>query len=213
MTQDTFELLGANDDRSIEYFYCIYAESISIREQKPRTHIAAMVHRPDYKVILAKRNGVVIGFSVLFLPTRESFGLLEYMAVQAPHRSGGVGAELFRHSVQAISSRGEAPMLVEVDSELDSAPDQTIRQRRQRFYRSLGCLRIEGLSYLLPLPAEAPPPEMDLMVHVPPSIRRIPKSQLEHWLKVVYQEVYGCSPGDARIVRMMERVSDPIGLV
>lgn len=211
--QVTFEPLGANDDRSFEGFYRIYAESISIREQKPKDQIAAMVQRPDYRVILAKRDGRVIGFSALFLPRRESFGLLEYMAIQAPHRSGGVGAALFRRSIQAISSPGEAPMLVEVDSELDSAPDQALRQRRQQFYRSLGCLRIEGLSYLLPLPSEAPPPEMDLMVYVPPSIGSIPKSRLERWLKVVYQEVYGCSPDDSRIIRMLEPVSDPIGLV
>jgi hypothetical protein len=167
-----------------------------------------MVLRPDYKILLAKRDGVVIGFSVLFLPLQESFCLLEYMAVQTMHRNSGVGSALFRRSIQ-----GETPMLVEVDSELSNSPDQEIRRRRQQFYRRLGCRRIEGLSYLLPLPVEGPPPEMVLMVHVSTATSSIPKPTLEHWLKVVYKEVYGCSSDDFRIARMMEAAPDPIRLV
>lgn len=206
----TIEPLVAADRRSFEGFYRIYAESISIREQKPRAQIAAMVLSPDYKILLAKRSGVVLGFSVLFLPEQESFCLLEYMAVREMHRNAGVGSSLFRHSVQAA---GEAPMLLEVDSESVHSPDQEIRRRRQRFYRRLGCRRVEGLAYLLPLPGEGPPPEMDLLVHVSPASRSILKSSLEHWLKVVYREVYGCSSDDVRIARMMEAVADPIRLV
>jgi len=205
--QDTFEPLAAPDERSFEELYGIYAASIAIREQKTRAQIAALVLRPGYKVLLAKRQGVVIGFSMVFLPVQESFCLLEYMAVQAMHRNSGVGASLFRHSIQvAASIQGETPMLLEVDS-----PDQEIHRRRQQFYRRLGCRRIEGLSYLLPLPG--PPPDMDLMVHVSPAISSIPKSTLEDWLKVVYQEVYGCSSNDVRIRRMMNAVADPISLV
>jgi hypothetical protein len=206
--------LDATDDRSFEELYRIYVESIPIREQKPKAEIAAMVRRPDYRILLAKRDGRVIGFSVLFLPLREPFGLLEYMAVQAADRDGGVGAALFHRSLQEIASlQGEAPVLLEVDSELSSSPEREILQRRQRFYRRLGCRRVEGLSYLLPLPTEAPPPEMDLLVYVPRSIRSLPKSWLERWLKIVYQEAYGCSPEDARIVRMLEPVADPARLV
>ncbi|HEX5719154.1 MAG TPA: GNAT family N-acetyltransferase [Thermoanaerobaculia bacterium] len=204
-----FEPLAAPDERSFEELYGIYAASIAIREQKTRAQITALVLRPDYKVLLAKRQGVVIGLSMVFLPVQESFCLLEYMAVQAMHRNSGVGASLFRHSIQvAASIQGETSMLLEVDS-----PDQEIHRRRQQFYRRLGCRRIEGLSYLLPLSGEGPPPEMDLMVHVSPAMSSIPKSALEHWLKVIYQDAYGCSSDDFRIALMLEAVPDPVGLV
>lgn len=205
----TVEPLAPVDDRSFEELYRIYTESISTREQKPRAQIAAIALRPDYKILLAKRSGTVIGFSVLFLPARETFCLLEYMAVETMHRNAGVGASLFRHSLQAAA----LPMLLEVDSGSGNSPDQAIQCRRQQFYRRLGCRRIEGISYLLPLPGEGPPPEMDLLVHISDAIGSLPKSTLEHWLKVVYQQVYGCSPDDVRIVRMMEAVADPARLV
>lgn len=208
-SQDVFEPLDAADGSSFEELCRIYEESIPSRERKPRAAIAALVNRPDYEILLARRSGRVIGFSVLFRPLQEPFGLLEYMAVQENCRNGNVGATLFQRTL----ARREALLLIEVDSDRIVAPDQEIRQRRQRFYRRLGCLQVEGLPYILPWPAEGPPPEMDLMIHLPPDAGRIPKSRLESWLKIVYQEVYGCSPDDLRIVRMMESVADPVGLV
>jgi GNAT superfamily N-acetyltransferase len=212
--QVTFQLLTTADDRAFEDFYRIYAESVEAREQKPRKQIAAMAARRDYEILLAKRAGRVIGGSVLFLPAGEPFCLLEYMAVQAEHRSTGVGAALFRRSLEAARSvQGESPVLLEVDSDRSPSPDQAIRQRRQRFYRRLGCTRVAGLSYLLPLPAAGPPPEMDLLIHLPSAMPSLPKASLERWLGVVYERVYGCPADDPRIGRMLAPVADPVGLV
>ena len=66
----------------------------------------------------------------------------------------------------------------------DAAAKKTISRRfdgRQRFYAQLGCLRIEGLSYVLPLPGEGPPPEMDrFYLHGRATAFHL-KSQLEHF--------------------------------
>ena len=197
----TFEPLGASEGDAFEDLYRIYTESIVVEEQKARDQIAASVERPDYQVLLAKGGGRVIGFSILFLPAGEPFALLEYLAVRPEERSGGVGAELFRRSLP------ERSVLVEVDSVRSS--DRTINQRRISFYRRLGCRRIEGLSYILPLPGS---PEMDLMIHMRPVSDHVSKFELERWLKVIYRDVYGCSPEDPRIGCMMATVSDPVKL-
>lgn len=207
----TVEPLAAADDRSFDELYRIYAEAIAVTEQKPREQVAAMAIRPEYEVLLARSDGRVVGFSILFLPAREPFCLLEYMAVDAGHRSGGVGAALFRHGL-----RIDRITILEVDSDRAPSPEppeQDPCRRRQAFYRRLGCRRVEGLSYVLPLEAHGAPPEMDLLVHAPPDVESLPKLRLERWLKVVYQEVYGCPPGDLRIRRMLEPVADPARLV
>jgi GNAT superfamily N-acetyltransferase len=203
--QISLEPLAASDQGSFDDLFRIYTESISPREQKPRPMIAAMASRPDYQILLARRNDVVIGFSVLFRPAEESFCLLEYMAVDAGQRNGGVGAALFQYTVRIAGT----PVLLEVDDATSPAPDLAIRQRRQRFYRRLGCRRVEGLSYQLPWPGL---PAMDLMVHLPPSMSEISKSRLEHWLQVIYQQVYRRSPEDPLIARMMAAVADPVEL-
>ena len=212
--EDTYESLISRDDHSFDDFYRIYAESMPLREQKPRAAISAMASRSDYKILLVKRNGITIGFSVLFVPMGESFSLLEYMAIHTAYRDSGAGGKLFQRSIQEVTSdRGDIPLLLEVDSDRGPSADQAIRRKRKNFYRRLGCFQIDGLHYLLPLPGQGSPPEMDLMIYLPDSFPPIQKSQLERWLKVIYQQVYNCSPDDPRIIQMMNSLTDPIRIV
>ena len=209
-----FEQLRSCSDPAFDEFYRIYAESIAHREQKSRAWICEMVNRPDYNMFLLKADSQVIGFSMLFLPDSKGFGLLEYMAIAAAHRNKGLGGELFRRSMErAVSREGRrVPVLLEVDSDREECADCQLRARRQQFYRRLGCLRLRGLHYILPLAGEGAPPEMDLMVYPAGDLRHIPKPDLERWLKVIYQTVYHCPPDDPRIRQMLLGVSDPVRL-
>lgn len=195
-------------------FYAIYVESIAQRERKSQDWISSMLASPDYATILLKDEGCVAGLSILFLPRSDAFGLLEYMAVAAWGRNRGWGNELFRHSVQAAAQqRGRPlPLLLEVDSDREDSADRALRVRRQQFYRRLGCLRVANLAYVLPLPGPTPPPEMDLFVYPAGELATLRKADLERWLKLVYQDVYNCSPQDPRIGRMLQAVSDPVKL-
>lgn len=168
-----------------------------------------MVGRADYKISLLKRNDRISGFSILFLPVSEAFGLLEYMAVREEQRNQGLGAEIFRRAMQNIGS-APRPILLEVDSEREECGDRSMRLRRQKFYRRLGCVRVANLHYILPLPGGGPPPEMDLMIYSEEKLQRIAKRQLEEWLKVVYHQVYSCSPDDPRIQQMLRGGPDPV---
>ncbi|HEY6274579.1 MAG TPA: GNAT family N-acetyltransferase [Terriglobales bacterium] len=174
-----------------------------------------MVASLDYRTVLSKKeDGRVTGFTILFLPRSEAFGLLEYMAVADGWRSRGLGAALFRHCIQTtLEERGRPlPVLVEVDSDREESADRALRARRQQFYRRLGCFRIAGLAYILPLPGETPPPEMDLLIYPNGNLREFPKRDLEAWLKVIYRIVYDCPQEDPRIKRMLDSIFDPARL-
>jgi hypothetical protein len=208
---DTFFPLISINDVSFKDFLRIYTESMPIREQKSAAQISAMFTRPDYQILLLKRNDVTIGFSIIFAPPKESFCLLEYFAVDAVFRNSGLGHLLFLRSVDNVFSKtGQIPVLLEVDSDRESSEDQPIRRRRQQFYRRLNCMRIDNLSYILPLPGEGPPPQMDLMVYFQNNVPIISKMQLQHWLKFIYRDVYDCSEDDPRIIKMLKTVTDPI---
>jgi ribosomal protein S18 acetylase RimI-like enzyme len=208
---DTFESLVSSKDPSYKDFYRIYTESILPVEQKPEAALQAMTARPDYKITLAKRDGLTVGFSILFTPHGERFCLLEYMGVDSAYRALGIGGELFRRNVEATNAeRGGTAMLLEVDSEREHSADQSVRRKRKNFYRRLGCLQIAGLHYILPLPGKDVPPAMDLMIYLTASTPHLRKSQLKRWLGVIYQRVYNCLPNDPRISLMMESVTDPV---
>lgn len=212
--RDTYELLTSPYGASFKEFFSIYADSIPLRERKTRRQISETLASPDYRTYCVKRAGVVIGFSSIFAPACETFCLLEYMAVSGTYRSSGVGKQLFRHIIQSITAeRGDIPMLLEVDSERENSPDRDVRLRRKQFYKSVGCFQIDGLIYLFPLAGRGAPPEMDLMVYIPTGSPQIRKAAVEHWLKLIYQQVYGCDSDDPRIARMMKTVADPVKLV
>jgi hypothetical protein len=121
---------------------------------------------------------------------------------------------LFKLTVErAVTLKGRSlPILLEVDSDREACGDQQIRTRRQQFYRRLGCVRILGLHYILPLPGQGPAPEMDLMVYSAAPLRQLPTTELERWLRTIYRDVYRCSSDDPRIVQMLRGVSDPVQL-
>ena len=204
------QLITALDQR-FEALYAIYCESIALREQKSKADLAAMVSKPNYRLLLAQDDSSVVGFSIVFVASSESFCLLEYMAVDKSYRGRGLGSEILEETVGAMyRSHGAIPILLEVDSDREPSPDQVQRRRRQNFYRRLGCRRIADCAYILPLPGENALPEMDLFVYVPGPAPTIRRGKLERWLRLIYREVYSCSANDRRIAIMLDGVSDPI---
>ena len=207
--RDQLEQLKSCDGPTFRELYEIYAVSIAARERKPEDWICSMVRAPEYTFWVMKGSGGLEGFSILFLPRAEHFALLEYMAVTPERRNRGVGSALFKRTATRAPS---LPILLEVDSDREASDDREIRTRRQKFYRRLGCVRIAGLHYILPLPGVGPVPEMDLMLYSAEPLRQLPKTQLERWLRTIYRDVYRSSPDDPRIAQMLHDVPDPVRL-
>ncbi|PYO63360.1 MAG: hypothetical protein DMD49_09665 [Gemmatimonadetes bacterium] len=207
--RDQLEQLKSCDGPTFRELYEIYAVSIAARERKPEDWICSMVRAPEYTFWVMKGSGGLEGFSILFLPRAEHFALLEYMAVTPERRNRGVGSALFKRTATRAPS---LPILLEVDSDREASDDREIRTRRQQFYRRLGCVRIAGLHYILPLPGVGPVPEMDLMLYSAEPLRQLPKTQLERWLRTIYRDVYRSSPDDPRIAQMLHDVPDPVRL-
>jgi GNAT superfamily N-acetyltransferase len=206
------EQLVSSEGETFRQLYAIYAASIAAREQKREGWIAAMIDAPEYRVWVAKADGRVRGFSILFVPAAGGFALLEYMAVAPEARNHGLGADLFRRTAeQAVTPEGRPlPVLLEVDSDREDASDRALRTRRERFYRRLGCLRIAGLHYVMPLAGEGAPPEMDLLVYMAEPPGRLARSQVRLWLETIYRDVYHCPPDDPRLAQMLAGLPDPV---
>jgi GNAT superfamily N-acetyltransferase len=208
----TLEELKSADGEPFRQLFAIYAASITPREQKPEDWLRAMVAAPEYRVWIAQDTSRVLGFSLLFVPPGEGFALLEYMAVSAEKRGHGFGGELFRRTVEhAVTPKGAGlPVLLEVDSDREASSDQVVRTRRVHFYRRLGCVKIAGLRYLMPLRGVGPVPEMDLMVYPAAAPAHLARAELQRWLQTIYRDVYHGSPDDPRIAQMLQPLPDPV---
>lgn len=186
-----------------EALYSIYRRALPTRERKSREALIAMMARPGYTFLIARRADRVLGFAIVFISPSTDMVLLEYMAVDEDLRGSGIGTALFEHArSQATHEGGVAPVLVEVESDREEGSDRNLRARRKAFYRQLGCREIEDLDYIMPLPGTGPPPLMDLIVC---GLKgdSIPTARLTKWIEAIYTEVYGCPPDDPRIQRML----------
>lgn len=209
---DVYSTLAATDAAAFEELFELYRSSMPAAERKSRASLHASLGRNDYRAVLLRRAERLIGYSILFVPENDNFCLLEYMAVREGLRGGGIGAALFRHSVDvARAGRPDIAVLLEVDSYREASADRAMRVRRQAFYHRLGCLRVEGLDYVLPLETQGVP-LMDLMILPPADGPVIRRATLERWLRSVYVTVYNQSPADPRIAQMVGMVSDPLQL-
>ena len=205
-----YPIADADQVDAIESVCRIYEASIPASERKPVEAIRDMAKRPDYRLLTAVSDGRVLGFAAVFTPPGEFFALLEYLAVDPAVRGAGIGAGLFRAAVEAVGggAAGGRWMLIEVDADVsDDAADLHLRRRRQAFYRRLGCRRVAGLAYELPLRTRGLPPPMHLFVHGGIALTR---PELGRALRIIYPQVYGQPAGDPRIDRMLAAVSDPI---
>ncbi len=207
----TLEKIKGSDTQLFDSLYNIYITSIAESERKLASDLKRDLNRPEYSFLVLKLNDKVIGFSIVFIPDIYEFALLEYMAIEKTYRGGGYGTELFHKTVKYVNdTAGRKNIILEVDSEQQESSDHQERLRRIEFYRRQGCVRIQGLKYLLPLKSRLQPPEMNLLLYPVSSNTTISKATLNSWIAVIYSSVYGESSSDARIGTMMMGLTNPL---
>lgn len=184
----------------------LYAAAIPERERKSAAAVRAMAVSPVHRVALAELDGEVAGFFLLY--AGERLALLEYLATEERRRGRGLGARLVR---AARAAAGERPFLVEVESDREAAPDRELRARRIAFYARLGCRRLQGLDFVLPLPGEGPPPALDLLVGGVEA-ESVERDRVASWLNEIYAGVYGCPGEDPRLRAMIASLPPRVAL-
>jgi GNAT superfamily N-acetyltransferase len=193
----TIEPLNPADRESFDALARIYEQSIPASERKATGVLWGQLQRDDYATLLARKDGAVIAFAIVFVPPDDDFALLEYMATSPQHGGQGFGGQLFAAAAAEVVGR---PLLIEVDAPRGGV-DATACLRRETFYRRLGCRQIVGVEYLLPLPNSPPP--MDLFVYADPPPHAIDREVLRRWLRRIYTVVYDCPGEDPRLERML----------
>ncbi|MBK8838065.1 MAG: GNAT family N-acetyltransferase [Hyphomonadaceae bacterium] len=207
MTDILIHPLMAGDADGFAEAFAIYHDAIELTEQRTETELRKLLLRPDYRFFVARRDGKMIGMSVAYVPTEDYFWLFEYAAVVPEARGASIGAQLFLAS-RAIAGPGRMG-LVEVDANCGT----DAQARRLRFYQKLGCRRIDGLNYQLPLEAFGEPPAMWLLALAAPEIGTLDVNIVERWLRTIYEDVYAKRLDDPRLAQMIDRLPDDVPLV
>ena len=172
------EQLTSSEGETFRQLYAIYAASIAAREQKRESWIAAMIcFLPSIASRGEGRRPRRAGFSIPVRAGGWGCALLEFMAVASDQRNHGLGAELVlraRLMKAARAPRGTpAPRAAGGSTRTGKPPAIAALWTRQggASTSASAALRLAKLRYLMPLPGEGSPPEMDLP-HLPRRRRR-----------------------------------------
>ena len=209
----TIDALQKNDTEGFEAFYAIYSLSFPLSEQKSKEALLEMFSSSHYTIFVAYETMQCVGFCIIFHPLHLDFYLLEYMATHQKIRGKGIGSTLLTQSIQTIYQiHGQKPLLIEIDSPEVDSQEADIRAKRERFYRKIGCLKLDPFDYILGLKSTQTPPPMELLVYHP-SLKSISKTTLKLWLEGIYTLVYDCDKNDERIAQMLLHVRPTINLI
>lgn len=205
--------LAPHSREEFDGFYAIYSTAFPPSEQKSYEALLRMQTATTYTIYLAFYDEKIVGFCIMYHPHQEDFYLLEYMAIDETKRGIGLGSTLLEQSIeQLFHVHGIRPLLIEIDSPEKHSFEQDIREKRERFYRHLGALKIDPFDYILPLQTTQEPPPMELLVYHP-SLKILSKETLHLWLEKLYVNVYGCAKEDARIAHMLAEVPPILNLI
>lgn len=202
--------LNPDDAHGFDAMFALYEAAIEASERKPRAAIAAYLKDPRCRVLVARDGDTIPAFAMLFYPAGASFWLLEYMAVDAARRSQGLGGQMFAAACADAAVRGASPCLIEIDQPGAAVSPGNNPTARAAFYARLGCRRLAGLSYVLPLDVAGTPPPMQILVHG--ARGPFPKATVRGWLTAFYTEVYDRPADDPRIAAMLHGLPDLIDL-
>lgn len=207
MPEIIVRLIAPQEEALLDEAYALHFESIERTEQRPEEEFRALCVRPDYQLIGAVLDGHIAGFTLSWVPPDSMFWLFEYAAIAPTLRGQGLGSNLFLASRHLAGP--ERTALIEVDADTG----EEIQQRRLRFYRALGCRRLAGLDYLLPLDAFGAPPLMWLLALTSPEDQPGFSIHLvESWLRAIYAGAYNKPLDDPRLARMIDPLPDDVAL-
>lgn len=203
--------LAPGDDSLFDQLHSIYVDVFPASERKSRAALRSMLASPDYHFLVELEHAAVVDFAIVRGLRGVDAVLLEYMGVRRNAQGVGRGSRLFRAIVNHPAFAG-AYVLLEVEDERGTDP-RGIMARRKRFYRSLDCVEVEGLHYIMPTVSDSTPPAMNLLLHRPSKVSALPRPVVADWLLAIYTQVYSRPSDDYNFVKMVDNLPREVRLI
>lgn len=199
-------LIKPHETRLINWAYALYRDSITKSQQRPEAEFRSLVGRKDFHFIAAMLEDELLGVAVTWIPPDSDIWLFESVVVVPKARGHRIGTNLFTGA--RILAGEHRTALIEVEVDLGAKG----QARRIEFFRRLGCLRVVGLDYRMPLRALGIPPPMWLLGVMAQPVDVVPAQTVEGWMRRIYAEAYDKPVDDPRLAQMIDPLPDDVML-
>ncbi|MCR1897541.1 GNAT family N-acetyltransferase [Irregularibacter muris] len=162
-------------EQEFAQFWEIYDNSFPKTEKRSLKEQKKLLKNHDYKVILHREQGKIIGFITLW--KLKTFYFIEHFAIGKEHRNRGIGKEIIKN----VKEKSQYPLILEVE-----LPEDSIAKRRIGFYKRCGFCYNDH-PYIQPSYQKGVKPiELSIMSYP----HAISKNTFEHVRDKLYSQVY-----------------------
>lgn len=145
------------------------------------------------RTLVLREESVPVALATLSWPGPEGWTYLEYLAVDAARRGGGLGGRLWHGIVERLPAR--APRMVMEIHDPSGAPaasaERETRERRQRFYERLGAVALPVRGYVMPGRDDPPTAYPGLLLAWSPDGRLPDRDEVLRIVRCLHENAYG----------------------
>jgi predicted amidohydrolase/GNAT superfamily N-acetyltransferase len=148
VTKDATEIeIVRGTPEAFDAVYACFERDFPPSERKRKAHLIKLINAGRYQLWLANRrsSGEHIGYAFTYAISEYHVLWLDYIAIEAPFRSGGYGA-MFFNALMAQHAKTARGVFIEVEIPTGEDFDQ---MRRVNFYERLGAVKLTD-NYRLP---------------------------------------------------------------
>ncbi len=194
--------------QDLKAVYAALEEEFAPEERKNFNHLAMLMKKGNYKLLLAKDKslGTVIGYAFIYEIDSIKALWLDYMAIMSKFQNAGYGTALFNKIAEW--KKGEVTGIF-IEVEIPQAKGGESREnqlRRIRFYERLGAKRLM-LAYELPTLRGGFP--MHLYFHPASDTRVLYKEQIRHAIASAFSGIHSDIPQKESVLKSFyDKVQD-----
>jgi GNAT superfamily N-acetyltransferase len=184
----------------------IYEEAFPAHQREPFEDLVASCGDDGHVALVAVDGGQPIGLVSISSLDEVGFLFLEYFAVAADRRGGGIGQALWRATSQALDAPGSIVLEVEDPNEpgIDAAETMK-RERRVRFWEKVGARVLPVTGYVVPkLGEDGVEPLMLMWISRSPGEPEPAGDALRDVVVALYESGYGLDADDPLVARALD---------
>ena len=188
----------------------IYVDNFEANVRHPVELIIKRIHEERYRLFVGKQEKDIIVFALVYRLNHPDFLLLDYYAVREGYRDKGIGTEFLKKLFEILRlNKKEIYLIFEVEDP-NFGDNHEERNRRVRFYKSLGVRQIKNMRYLFPPLFGNGHIDMILMSYPCPNREKVSREILTNLIKELYIEKYNRDLSDPLLSETLSTIPKKI---
>ena len=179
----------------------LYEDSFPLNERQAIDTIKKRIKGNLYRMFIVCSKDKVVFMTLLYPLKKTDFVLLDYMVTDKDFRNKGIGTKFIKNILKKISSKY---LILEVENPR-YGNNKEQRERRVKFYKSLGAKEMKNMRYILPPLSGNIPTEMILMVLPNYGEGKMDSYFVKNLIIQIYKEVYGIKHPDLSYLKNIRK--------